>query len=105
MGWKTSREGIIPAALSPTMIDSIPFASSTASASRASRSRENVSITNRPSLSLTRASVRDGEGYFGVTFVVFCGEIIRCANGDPENMIHGPPATGASEIPVLLNVA
>lgn len=42
------------------------------------------------------------ENYFGVTFAVFCGEIIRCANGDPGNMIHGPPATGASEIPVVL---
>ena len=35
----------------------------------------------------------------------FCGAIMRWAKGVPGNMIHGPPGTGASLMPVVLYVA
>ena len=42
-----------------------------------------------------------GHDYLTVTTAVFCGSTMMCAHGFPGNMIHGPPSTGFSVMPVV----
>ena len=74
---------------------------------------DSVRIENRlrqAGINVIRESTNDEEAfalfhYLISTVAGFCGEIMRCANGVPGNMIHGPPSTGFSLIPVVWYVA